>query len=103
MIWINFIKNTAKERQGMSEKKVQMNTEVSDFLGFLCRWHKNRIDALKTIVDDENEDSVIVLNGINIDPDSEVARGIRIGVACAIEALGKLPFHVEAEVRGEDG
>ena len=65
----------------MAEKRIQADKEMADFLAHVCQWHKNGVRQLEMIVDENNKDASIDLNGEKIDPDSDLAMGVRIGIS----------------------
>jgi ribosome modulation factor len=66
---------------------------VADILQKLIDWHGKRTGELQTIVNQKDAD--IVLGEKTIACDSDMAKGIRIGVAIALEGLGKLPISLQ--------
>lgn len=74
--------------------------EIEEFVEQILAWHTNRVAQLRQIT--ENEDAVIQIANIEIEPDSDVAKGFRAGVAVSLEFLGKLPFSVSRNEDDED-
>lgn len=77
----------------MSVTATTHDNDVAKILQMLIDWHKKRRDELQTIVDEKKAD--IGLGAETIAHDSDLAKGIRIGVAIALEGLGKLPIKLE--------
>lgn len=67
--------------------------EVMEFINTLTAWHKGRVEQLELIKN--NRETGIQLGELKIEADTELAKGIRLGVAIALQQLGKLPFSVE--------
>lgn len=80
------------------EVRFKADTETRDFLAFLMQWHRHQVAQLQMIVDENNKDASIDLNGEKIDPDSDLARGVRIGVSVALDLFESLPFGMEVEI-----
>ncbi|BAK75776.1 hypothetical protein NH8B_0944 [Pseudogulbenkiania sp. NH8B] len=78
------------------------NPEVVEFINTLTEWHKNRVEQLELITN--NRDAGIRLGDRTIEAGSDIAKGIRLGIAIALEQLGKLPFSVTPiEAEEDDG
>ena len=63
-----------------------------EFIQGLEAWHNSRITQLQLVID--NKDSDIVLGDVTIPHDSDSAKGIRTGLAIAVDILGELPFQL---------
>jgi hypothetical protein len=66
--------------------------ETVEFVKTLQEWHERQTAQLNTIM--EHKDADIELGDRTIAADSDVAKGIRIGVMLALHLLGKLPFEI---------
>lgn len=69
--------------------------ELVEFVESLQQWHERQVHPLKQIVD--KKDAVIQIDGIEIEPESDMAKGLRFGVGLSLEFLGKLPFSVSID------
>jgi len=74
---------------------MQVNDEIAWVFEKLEQWHSIRTNQLKTIL--EHKDAPIKLDGVHIEPDTDLAKGLRIGVMLSLELLGKLPFSLEKD------
>ena len=73
-----------------------MSLDIEEFTTKLTEWHKHKVTQLQSVVDSRDVD--IVLGGdkkVTFDSDSDMANGIRAGVAIALGMLGTLPFTVD--------
>ncbi len=66
--------------------------EVIEFTAQLQRWHESRVANLKLLLD--NPTAELKIGSVTIESDSDLAKGLRIGVSLALDQLGKLPFSV---------
>lgn len=66
--------------------------DVIEFTNQLRDWHESRVQNLLLIVEKPTAD--LMLGTSEIKADSELAKGIRIGIQLALAQLGKLPFSV---------
>ncbi|MCP1290713.1 hypothetical protein NK214_10985 [Chromobacterium sp. S0633] len=66
--------------------------DVIEFTNQLRDWHESRVQNLQLIV--ENPTADLMLGTSEIKADSDLAKGIRIGIQLALAQLGKLPFSV---------
>lgn len=84
--------------QAMSETPSTIMIEsLDEFVQALVGWHQNRVATLKHIMEVPegtevmfNEDAPTVLEG-------DVRKGFVLGLRCALEQLGELPFEAEIE------
>ncbi|GAB6043317.1 hypothetical protein [Endothiovibrio diazotrophicus] len=67
--------------------------DAREFIEALQEWHENRIGQLRQIL--AHSDADIQLGPHYIEGQSELAKGIRIGISVAIDLLGVLPFNVQ--------
>ena len=74
------------------------NIELAEFVEVLQEWHIKVIEQLK-LISDSKTDTSLDLAGTKIDGKSDMAKGIRIGVAIAVDQF-ELPFTVTK--KGED-
>lgn len=74
--------------------------EIEEFVEQVLAWHTNRVAQLRQIT--ENKDAVIQIGDVEIEPDSDAAKGFRAGVAVSLELLGKLPFSVSCNENESD-
>ena len=74
------------------EENMTLGGDIAEFLQLLEKWHESRATQLKMIID--NEDTDLMLEDHKIKADSDMAKGIRVGVAIALDSLGDLPFSV---------
>lgn len=85
-----------------------MQTANKEFIGVIKQlqgWHENQVAQLKLIT--ENRTAELRLGDLTVAADSDIAKGIRLGVLIALDRLGKLPFsvtpcEVEEEVEEDD-
>lgn len=66
--------------------------DVIEFTNQLRDWYESRVRNLQLIV--ENPTSDLMLGTNELKADSDIAKGIRIGIQLALTQLGKLPFSV---------
>ncbi|MCG8996688.1 hypothetical protein LH435_15355 [Laribacter hongkongensis] len=69
------------------------NQEFMDFIGQLQEWHAGQVEQLRLIT--ENRAVGLKLGEREIEADSDIAKGIRLGILIALDRLGELPFSVE--------
>ncbi len=74
------------------EKNMTMGGDIAEFIQLLQKWHKHRTTQLKTIID--NKDTDLMIEEDKIKADSDMAKGVRFGVALSLHMLGDLPFSV---------
>jgi hypothetical protein len=67
--------------------------QLNEFLQKLLDWHGERVESLQLILD--HKDARLKIGDKEIEPDSDIAKGIRFGVGIALDTLGKLPFSVD--------
>lgn len=65
---------------------------VIEFTEQLQRWHASRVANLQLILD--HPESTLKMGNVEINGDSDIAKGIRAGIRIALDQLGKLPFSV---------
>ncbi|MXR36732.1 hypothetical protein [Craterilacuibacter sinensis] len=68
------------------------NQEFIDFIKNLQEWHGGQVTQLELVVEEKTAD--LKLGEALISADSDIAKGIRLGVSIALSRLGKLPFNV---------
>ena len=71
---------------------MDIDSDTKEFLEFVQDWHKMQTNQLRLIT--EKKAKSIKFGNQEIDGDSDVAKGIRIGVSLALDLLGELPFNV---------
>ena len=71
-------------------KILTIDGDIAEFIQILEKWHEHKIIQLKTIID--NKDTDLDIEGDKIKADSDMAKGIRFGVALSLHLLGDLPF-----------
>ena len=76
------------------------DSSVIELINKLQAWHKSRVDNLKMVVEHKGAD--LHIGETLIAGDSDIAKGIRFGVAMALEKLGTLPFTVTPVADRED-
>jgi hypothetical protein len=76
-----------------------LDGEITEFFGLLQQWHTNRTNQLKKLI--ELKDALIKLDDIEIEPNTDLAKGLLIGVMLSLELLGKLPFSLEEKFEEE--
>jgi len=74
---------------------MMIDDETAEVFRKLQQWHFNRTNQLKTLL--EHKDAPISVADIQIEPNTDLAKGMRIGVMLSLELLGKLPFSLEEE------
>jgi|GEM_PF-2761276 len=77
-----------------------IDSEMAEFIDQLQQWHHNKISQLQSIL--LYSDKNILLGDATIPADTEMAKGIRIGVGIALGLLSKLPFSLVKELEGDD-
>lgn len=68
------------------------NPEFIEFTNQLSNWHESRVQNLQLILD--KPDANLKLGTTLIKAESDLAKGVRIGIRLALEQLGRLPFSV---------
>ena len=72
-----------------------MQTTNPEFIGVIKQlqgWHANQVAQLKLIT--ENRNAELRLSDRTVAADSDLAKGIRLGIQIALSRLGTLPFSV---------
>ena len=69
---------------------MKINDEIVGFIELLQQWHKNKTAQLRAII--VHDDLDMDIDGRKIAAKSELAKGIRFGVALSLDLLGNLPF-----------
>jgi len=72
-----------------------MSVDFVEFVNDLQRWHEHQVQQLRLVVD--NKDSGLKIGDMEIEVDSDLAKGFRAGVATSLQLLGELPFTVMEE------
>ena len=72
-----------------------MSVDFVEFVNDLKRWHEHQVGQLQIVL--ENKDAVLKIGDMEIDPDSDLAKGFRAGISVSLELLGELPFTVKEE------
>lgn len=75
------------------------DSDVVEVLQNLINWHSNKSEQLHLIQNNMNAD--IVFGDTRIPANSDLAKGIRIGVAISLEALGNLPIRLAKQETNE--
>lgn len=70
----------------------RFQVRIEDFVEKLQLWHENKVSQLRQIT--SNKDAVIEIGDLKIEPDSDMAKGFRVGVIVSLELLGKMPFSI---------
>lgn len=68
------------------------NQEFVDFIKQLQEWHADQVAQLRLIT--ENRTAHLKLGEREIKADTDIAKGVRLGVLIALGKLGKLPLSV---------
>lgn len=77
----------------MALKDASGNMEIETFVEKLQEWHANKVAQLRHIT--KNKDASLIFGDMEVDPSSDLATGVRVGVSLSLELLGTLPFSVE--------
>lgn len=67
-----------------------MDAETLEIIEQLIEWHNSKVESLRLV--ENHKDASIMLNDIEIKPDSDIHKGIRAGITIALESLGELPI-----------
>lgn len=78
---------------------------IAELLGVIEQWHKRGIEDLQTVRDSKDVKTITMqsVSGetIQVEADSELGLGVRVGIQAAINLFQELPFKVEL-LPGED-
>ena len=76
------------------------NEELIEFIQKLQLWHGHKTEQLQQIVD--HKDAAIEIGDMTIPAESQMAKGIRIGVRLSLGMLGELPFSLQEKEQEEE-
>lgn len=79
-------------------ESMTLGGDIAEFIQLLEEWHKHKTTQLKTII--ANKDTDLDIDGNKIKADSQMAKGIRFGVALSLQMLGDLPFEISVRHGG---
>ena len=82
---------------GALEGSVGAPQDVGEMIEALLAWHKRQTDKLQLITDNSKEGTTLQLGTdepVEIMLTKDMAKGLRIGLALAMDRLGKLPISV---------
>lgn len=78
---------------------------VAELLGVIEQWHKQRIEALRAVLDAKEFDTIKVISEsgeiCEFAANSETGLGVRLGAHTAISLFENLPFKVTIQKRTE--
>lgn len=80
------------------EKNMTLGSDVAEFIQLLEKWHTHKTTQLKTIIN--NKDVDLDIEGDKIKANSDMAKGVRFGVALSLHMLGDLPFETSVRQGG---
>lgn len=97
---------TSTSRFILISRGCEMQTADQEFIEVIQKlqgWHASQVAQLRLITD--NRTAELKLGEQLIAADSDMAKGVRLGVLIALDRLGKLPFSVtpcEVEIEDDD-
>lgn len=78
-------------------------SELMEIIQQLAEWHKNRVEAVRLIIDTRDADIELRELSLVIAADSDKAKWLRIGAMLALNQFEKFPvsFGVDLAVNGD--
>ncbi len=71
-----------------------MDNKTREFIEQLMAWHEEQVNSLK-MVTEEHADAPINIDGLVIEPGTDLHNGVRVGVSIALMQLGELPITIK--------
>lgn len=79
---------------------MMIDDETAEIIKQLEKWHSSQVNQLNKIL--AHKESVLNIADIEIKPNTDLAKGLRIGVMLSLKLLGELPLSLDPLEEDQD-